>query len=120
VLVSRNKALALMMERQRHMVKAHIVQGFRFSGSGFTATLLLSCEYGVTIMTISVQLPPEEQHMLETAVDNRTPYNLGQDLFGNGSLAPVPTDSLKRQIREKLRAKVRQLPAAFQPSSLHG
>lgn len=47
--------------------------------------------------------------MLETAEDNRTPYRLGQDLFGNGSLAPVPTDSLKRQIREKLRAKPRQL-----------
>lgn len=43
--------------------------------------------------------------MLETTVDNRTPYRLGQDLFGNGSLAPMPTDSLKRQIREKLRAK---------------
>lgn len=60
-------------------------------------------------MTIPVQPPPEEQHMLETAVDNRTPYGLGQDLFGNGSLAPMPTDSLKRQIREKLRAKSRQL-----------
>ena len=47
--------------------------------------------------------------MLETTVDNRTPYNLGQDLFGNGSLAPVPTDSLKRQIREKLCVKPRQL-----------
>lgn len=47
--------------------------------------------------------------MLETAVDNRTPYRLGQDLFENGSLAPVPTDSLKRQIREKLCAKSRQL-----------
>ncbi|MDQ5770043.1 ribbon-helix-helix protein, CopG family [Thiothrix subterranea] len=80
-------------------------------------------------MTISVRLPPEEQHMLEIAArrvgrsksdlmrqavrelcqrlatDNRTPYSLGQDLFGAGSLASAPTDPLKRQIWEKLRAK---------------
>jgi hypothetical protein len=74
---------------------------------------------GVTTMMISVQLPPEEQHMLETAVDNRTPYSLGQDLFGNGSLAPVPTDPLKRQIWEKLRTKLRQPLAAVQPLFLH-
>ncbi|QTR54910.1 ribbon-helix-helix protein, CopG family [Thiothrix unzii] len=84
-------------------------------------------------MTISVRLPPEEQHMLEVlarrvgrsksdlmrqavrelcqrlAADNRTPYSLGQDLFGTGSLAPAPTDPMKRQIWEKLRAKHRRL-----------
>lgn len=84
-------------------------------------------------MTISVRLPPEEQHMLEVlarrvgrnksdlmrqavrelcqrlAADNRTPYSLGQDLFGAGSLAPAPTDPMKRQIWEKLRAKHRRL-----------
>ncbi|MGB3917792.1 ribbon-helix-helix protein, CopG family [Thiothrix litoralis] len=80
-------------------------------------------------MTISVRLPPEEQHMLEMvarrmgrgksdlvrqavrelcqrlSADNRTPYSLGQDLFGAGSLAAAPTDPMKRQIWEKLRAK---------------
>lgn len=82
--------------------------------------------YGMTIMATSVRLPPEELHMLETAAkrvgrskselmrqavrelcqrlatDNCTPYSLGQDLFGTGSLASPPTDPLKRQIWEKV------------------
>lgn len=82
-------------------------------------------------MTLSVRIPPEEQQLLENlarrmgrsksdllrqavrelyqrlAVDQRTPFSLGRDLFGTGSLAPPPTDPLKRQIWEKLRAKHR-------------
>lgn len=84
-------------------------------------------------MTISVRLPSEEQHMLEMlsrrvgrsksdlmrqairelcqrlAADNRTPFSLGEDLFGTGGLAPPPTDPMKRQIWEKLRAKHRRV-----------
>lgn len=37
--------------------------------------------------------------------DERSPYSLGEDLFGAGELADAPTDPLKRQIWEKLRDK---------------
>ena len=82
-------------------------------------------------MTLSVQLPSEEQQMLDMAAqrmgrnandllrqavrelyqrlvmttDSRTPYELGLDLFGAGNLATAPSDPLKRQIWEKLRVK---------------
>jgi dihydrofolate reductase len=86
-------------------------------------------------MALSVQLPSEEQQMLEVAAkrmgrnthdllrqavrelyqrlvittDSRTPYELGQDLFGAGNLAVAPSDPLKRQIWEKLCVKHRRL-----------
>lgn len=86
-------------------------------------------------MALSVRLPAEEQQMLElaakrvgrntndllrqavrelyqrlvTPLESHTPYELGQDLFGAGSLAPAPIDPLKRQIWEKLRVKHRRL-----------
>ena len=117
------------MEHTAGIGNAHLNLG-TYSG------LLLHSNYLVLrydTMTISVRLPPEEQHMLEVlarrvgrnksdlmrqavrelcqrlAADNRTPYSLGQDLFGTGSPAPAPTDPMKRQIWEKLRAKHRRL-----------
>ncbi len=80
-------------------------------------------------MTLSVQLSPEEENLLEQtaqqlgrsksdlarqavyelcqklAREKQSPYGLGEDLFGAGKLASTPSDPLKKQIWEKLRAK---------------
>lgn len=39
------------------------------------------------------------------AQEDRSPYSMGEDLFGTGKLAEAPSDPLKKQIWEKLRAK---------------
>ncbi|SEH07517.1 ribbon-helix-helix protein, CopG family [Candidatus Venteria ishoeyi] len=82
-------------------------------------------------MTLSIQLPPEEQALLETLAQRTgrqqnelmrqavrelcqkmlreqavaTPYELGKDLFGAGHLASAPSDPLKRKIWKKLHEK---------------
>lgn len=80
-------------------------------------------------MTLSVRLSPDEEKLLEItakrlgrsksdlarqavhelckklAMDEHTPYSLGQDLFGAGELSEPPNDALKRQVWEKLRVK---------------
>lgn len=84
-------------------------------------------------MTLSVRLNPEEEALLETAArqtarskselvrqgvrelcqriarGEKTPFELGYDLFGAGSIAPAPVDPVKRAIWEKLRAKHRRV-----------
>lgn len=81
-------------------------------------------------MTLSIQLSPDEEALLQAASrrcavtpndlarqgvrelcqrlmrqPDRTPYELGQDLFGAGQLTEAPADPVKRQIWEALRAK---------------
>lgn len=80
-------------------------------------------------MTLSVRLSIEDESLLEKiarqrgrsksdlarqavqelcqklAQDERSPYGLGVDLFDSGKLAKPPSDPIKRQIWEKLRAK---------------
>lgn len=82
-------------------------------------------------MMLSIQLPPEEQALLEMLAqrtgrqqnelmrqavrelcqkmlqeqDAATPYELGRDLFETGRLASAPSDPLKRKIWEKLHEK---------------
>jgi len=85
-------------------------------------------------MPLSIRLSPEEEALLEAASrqcarskselvrqgtrelcqrllrqTDRTPYELGQDLFGAGQLAEAPTDPIKRHIWEALHAKHRRL-----------
>lgn len=78
------------------------------------------------MMTLSIQLPPEEQALLETLAQRTgrqqnglmrqavrelcqkmlleqeaaTPYELGKDLFETGHLAPAPSHPLKRNVGE--------------------
>ena len=80
-------------------------------------------------MTLSVRLSAEEERLLEKTArrigrskselarqavyelcqkltqEERSPYSIGEDLFGAGQLAQAPTDPLNKQIWEKLRAK---------------
>jgi len=80
-------------------------------------------------MTLTVRLSSEDETLLEKTArrvgrskrdlarqavhelcqkliqEERSPYSLGQDLFGAGELAKAPTDPLKKQIWEKLRVK---------------
>jgi len=80
-------------------------------------------------MTLSVRLSPEEEILLEQTAQQlgrsksdlarqavhelcqklirevSSPYSLGEDLFGAGKLADAPSDPMKKQIWEKLRAK---------------
>ncbi len=80
-------------------------------------------------MTLSVRLSPEEEKLLEQTAsrlgrsksdlarqavhelcqklirESQSPYSMGKDLFDAGKLAIAPTDPLKKQIWEKLRAK---------------
>lgn len=80
-------------------------------------------------MTLSVRLSTEEEALLEKTAkrigrskselarqavyelcqkltqEERSPYSMGEDLFGAGKLAEAPADPLKKQIWEKLRAK---------------
>ena len=80
-------------------------------------------------MTLSVRLSPEEEKLLEQTAnrlgrsksdlarqavhelcqklirESQSPYSMGKDLFGAGKLAEAPTDPLKKQVWEKLRAK---------------
>ncbi|MEK7990622.1 MAG: hypothetical protein VSS52_006415 [Thiotrichaceae bacterium] len=83
-------------------------------------------------MTLSIQLPPEEQALLEILAQHTgqqqnklmlqavrdlyhkilqeeqniaTPYELGKDLFGTGHLAQAPTHPQKRKIWERLHEK---------------
>jgi Arc/MetJ-type ribon-helix-helix transcriptional regulator len=80
-------------------------------------------------MPLSVRLTPKEKALLETASrktarskselvrqgvrelcqrltrGEKTPYDLGKKLFGVGSMSAAPTDSIKRAVWEKLRAK---------------
>lgn len=82
-------------------------------------------------MTLSVRLTPEEDALLETAARQtarskselvrqgvrelclrltraeKTPYDLGKELFGAGTISPAPADPVKRAVWEKLRAKHR-------------
>ena len=85
-------------------------------------------------MSLSVQFTPEEEALLEAASrqftrskselvrqgvrelcqrllqpTDRSPYELGQDLFGVGHLADAPTDPTQRQVWEALRVKHRRL-----------
>jgi hypothetical protein len=85
-------------------------------------------------MPLSIRLSPEEEALLEAASrqcarskselvrqgirevcqrllrqTDRTPYDLGQDLFGAGQWAEPPTDPAKRLVWEALRAKHRGL-----------
>ncbi len=85
--------------------------------------------YRSITMTLSVRLSIKDENLLEKLAQHlgrnksdlvrqavqelcqrmmqneRSAYHLGSDLFGAGKLAKVPTDSLKKQIREKLRVK---------------
>lgn len=80
-------------------------------------------------MTLTVRLSSEDEALLEKTArrvgrsksdlarqavqelcqkliqEERSPYSLGQDLFGAGKLAKAPIDPLKKQILEKLRVK---------------
>jgi Arc/MetJ-type ribon-helix-helix transcriptional regulator len=80
-------------------------------------------------MPLSVRLPPEEEALLDAvarqtlrsrselvrqgvrelcqrlARADKTPYDMGAHLFGNGVLAAAPNDPVKRAVWEKLRAK---------------
>ncbi len=80
-------------------------------------------------MTLSVELTPEEEALLEEVsrqmerdqgdlarqairefcqalvAAEKSPYELGNGLFGAGALAAPPADSGKRTVWEKLRAK---------------
>ena len=80
-------------------------------------------------MTLSVRLSVEEEALLEKTARRigrskselarqavyelcqklsqaeRSPHSMGEDLFGVGQLAEAPTEPLKKQIWEKLRAK---------------
>jgi len=86
-------------------------------------------------MSLSIQFTPEEEALLEAASrqvtrskselvhqgvrelcqrllqppTDQSPYERGQDLFGAGHLAAAPTDPIKRQVWEALRAKHRRL-----------
>ena len=80
-------------------------------------------------MVLSIQLSPEEEIFLEQTAqvlgrsksdlvreaihelcqklnkDVGSPYNSGENLFGMGKLADVPSDPMKKQVWEKLRTK---------------
>ncbi len=81
-------------------------------------------------MMLSIQLSSEEQVLLETVArrtgrqqnelmrqavcelckkmlqeETITPYELGKDLFGVGTLAQAPSDPIKRKIWKKLHEK---------------
>ncbi|MBS3916861.1 MAG: ribbon-helix-helix protein, CopG family [Sulfuritalea sp.] len=82
-------------------------------------------------MPLSIRLTPEEERLLEKACrrstrsksdivrqgvrevcarimrGDKTPYELGADLFGAGDLARPPADKMKRAVWEKLRDKHR-------------
>lgn len=84
-------------------------------------------------MPLSVRLSEEEEALLEAASrqtaqsksdlarqgirevcerllrPERTPFELGADLFGAGQLAPPPVDPRKRAVWERLRAKHRRV-----------
>ncbi|OFZ72422.1 MAG: hypothetical protein A2W04_09525 [Betaproteobacteria bacterium RBG_16_64_9] len=84
-------------------------------------------------MPLSVRLTAEEEALLEAAARqtarskselvrqgvrelcqrlaraDRTPFDLGRNLFGAGALAKAPTNPHKRAIWEKLRAKHRRM-----------
>ncbi len=40
---------------------------------------------------------------------DKTPFDLGKNLFGTGKLASAPSDPVKRAVWEKLRAKHRRV-----------
>lgn len=82
-------------------------------------------------MPLSIRLTPEEERLLEKAClrsarsksdivkqgvrevcarivrGDKTPYELGTDLFGAGDLAGPPADKTKRAVWEKLHGKHR-------------
>lgn len=84
-------------------------------------------------MTLSVRLNPEEEALLEAAARQtarskselvrqgvrelcqrlaraeKTPFDLGADLFGAGAIASAPADPVKHATWEKLRAKHRRV-----------
>ena len=86
----------------------------------------------VFIMPLSIRLTPEEERLLEKACrrsarsksdivkqgvrevcsrivrGDKTPYELGVDLFGAGDLASQPADEMKRTAWEKLHDKHRR------------
>jgi len=83
-------------------------------------------------MPLSIRLTPEEERLLEKACQrsarsksdivkqgvrevcsrivrgDKTPYELGADLFGAGDLAMPPADKTKRAVWEMLRDKHRR------------
>lgn len=84
-------------------------------------------------MSLSVRLTPEEEALLDAASRQtarskselvrqgvrelcqrlaraeKTPFDLGKDLFGAGAIASAPNDPVKRAVWDKLNAKHRRV-----------